>query len=236
MSLPVGLGASATTDVAHAPAPPPAGCVVDHLTVLSATLDMGIAWVQRALGVHADRSGQPDTMGTHQARVRLGHSQFLQIVAIDPRARRPPRPRWFGLDRGQTPRRPQLASWSVRSDDILRAATGSPEPLGAVRSLARGPVQWRMTLRDDGALPLSGTAPVLVQWPDGGSPAATLADKQCALLGLELLTPEPARLHALLQDLQVDGLDHTVVVTRARAHGLVAHIDTPGGLRTLAAR
>jgi hypothetical protein len=45
-------------------------------------------------------------MGTHNRLLKLGEGFYLELIAIDPQAPPPGRPRWFGLDRLELPVRP----------------------------------------------------------------------------------------------------------------------------------
>lgn len=54
-------------------------------------------------------------MGTHNLMLRLGDSSYLEIIAINPAAPAPGRPRWFALDR-------------LAGDGSPRLATGGAHP------------------------------------------------------------------------------------------------------------
>lgn len=71
---------------------------LDHITVSARSLAEGVAAVELALGVRAPVGGTHPSMGTHNHLLRLGPSLFLEIIAINPEAPAPARPRWFGLD------------------------------------------------------------------------------------------------------------------------------------------
>ncbi len=62
-----------------------------------------------------------------------------------------------------------------------------------------------------------------------------MQDKGCRLVKLELLHPEPQRLRALIAKLNFSESDATLAVVAASAPGLVAHIDSPLGLRSIGA-
>ena len=48
----------------------------DHLTVAALTLEQGIAYVQRALGVAIPPGGTHPLMGTHNHLMRLGDGEI----------------------------------------------------------------------------------------------------------------------------------------------------------------
>ena len=70
----------------------------DHLVVAALTLAEGSAWIQRRLGQPLQPGGKHIAMGTHNALLSLGPGFFLEVIAIDPEGKPPPRPRWFDLD------------------------------------------------------------------------------------------------------------------------------------------
>ncbi|MDF1855396.1 MAG: VOC family protein [Pseudooceanicola sp.] len=81
----------------------------DHLVVIAATLAAGLDHVERQIGLRLPPGGAHPLMGTHNHLIRLGESGFLEVIAPDPDAAPPSRPRWFELD--QPPETPRLAHW-----------------------------------------------------------------------------------------------------------------------------
>ena len=86
-------------------------CEIDHLVVTAPTLESGADHVWQALGVRPGPGEQHPRMGTHNLLLRLGESQFLEVIAPDPAAARPDRPRWFALDELAPDATPRLAGW-----------------------------------------------------------------------------------------------------------------------------
>jgi hypothetical protein len=213
-----------------------ASCEFDHLVVTAPTLEQGCAWVAQALGIEPGPGGSHPRMGTHNRLLRLGDAGFLEVIAIDPSAAPPGRPRWFGLDEPGASAAPRLATWVARTN-ALRAWPGElVAPLGAVERMTRGHREWLITMPADGSLPLQGCAPALIEWQSPPTSAAhDLPARGCALARLRLAHPDPDRLRALLQAL---GLGHAVDAVPAGTEcppGLTAWIDTPSGLRRLGA-
>src|SRR5581483_3649792 len=95
---------------------------LDHLTIAAHTLDQGLAYVRDALGVDLPTGGAHPRMATHNRLLRLGDGVFLEVIAIDPAAPPPARPRWFQLDdpalQADLRRAPRLLTWVVRTSDI----------------------------------------------------------------------------------------------------------------------
>lgn len=210
-------------------------CHIDHITIVSPSLAEGGALVHALLGVHPQQGGEHPRMGTHNLLLPLGESVFLEVIAINPNAPAPLRPRWFALDRLPPDSKPCLGCWVARTGNIHASLAASPEHLGVAEPMSRGALEWLISIPSDGSLPLGGTAPALIQWQTDRHPAKGMQDKGCRLVKLELLHPEPQRLNAIIDSLQFPESGTMLCVSEAATPGLVAHIDTPHGLRTIGA-
>lgn len=208
-------------------------CLIDHITVVANSLAEGAAFVENALGVSPQAGGEHLRMGTHNLLLRLGDSLFLEVIAVNPSGAPPSRPRWFNLDRLATGTPPRLAAWVARTDDIQASMKASPYSLGQVEPMSRGGLEWLISIPEDGSLPLDGALPVLIQWPRGIHPATSLLDLGLRLVKLEIMHPEPAKLSQLLSHLGVEDKVRVQASGEREAVSLVAHIETPGGLRKL---
>ncbi len=195
----------------------------DHLVVAAETLEAGAGHVEAALGARPGPGGKHPAMGTHNLLLSLGPSAYLEVIAIDPAARAPDRPRWFGLDRFCGP--PRLTSWVVRCDDLAQAVLGAPPGLGRIVRLSRGDFRWAITIPGDGELPFDGLYPGLIQWHGDAHPAAFLPDTGLRLDRLVLRHPQADRLRQALP--RPDGVRILVETAGAAAIGCV--IETPGG-------
>jgi len=206
--------------------------IPDHLVLATRDLDAGTAWLKDRLGVALAEGGRHDRMGTHNRLLSLGENFYLELIAIDPQAPPPGRPRWFGLDRQQAlpADRPRLIHWVARSDNIQRDAAASTEALGDILPMERGDYRWRITVPPDGHLPGNGLVPTLIQWDVPFHPAARLPDAGCRLMKLEGFHPQPERIKHALARLGLGAqLDvHSCAVDEAAQ--LVAYIRAPGGL------
>jgi hypothetical protein len=210
-------------------------CRIDHITVTSPSLEAGRAFVHECLGVPLQRGGRHPRMGTHNLLLRLGETMFLEVIAVDPEAVRPDRPRWFALDALPQDARPRLGCWVARTASIEAAMGAASEPLGSIEPMSRGALEWLISVPGDGSLPLGGVAPALIEWHVSPHPAAGMEDAGCALVALELLHPEPQRVSALLRSIGLAEPGVSVSVAEAAAPALVACIRTPSGLRTIGA-
>jgi len=202
---------------------------VDHITIVAPTLAAGVEHVRRKLGVTPQMGGEHPRMGTHNRLLKLGPKIYLEVIAINPDAPPPVRPRWYGLDQFGADQEPRLATWIVRTSDIEGAAVASPVNLGAVEDMTRGALHWRITIPPDGSLPLGGIAPTLIQWPVDTHPADSMPDLGCALMEIEAFHPDPAQVSAVLAAIGFDGKFRVDVLQRDRRPYLMAHIQSPLG-------
>jgi Glyoxalase-like domain len=201
----------------------------DHLIVTASSLEEGVAHVRRALGVEMQAGGEHVRMGTHNCLLRLGEKLYLEVLAANPAAPRPDRPRWFQLDDPESVRTPRLANWAARCDDIRAAASASPVSLGKIEPMSRGDFEWLITIPDDGKLPLQGLAPTLIQWRSKTHPGETLKDLGCSLLRIEGSHPRPEAVTGVLKSI---GFEGELAVSKGEPR-LAAHIRTLAGERRL---
>jgi hypothetical protein len=206
---------------------------IDHLVVTASALEIGAEFVQKTLGVRLQPGGEHARMGTHNLLLRLGEALYLEVIAPNPHAPRPTRPRWFGLDAGPADAAPRLASWVARVGDIHAAAGACSEPLGAVEPMSRGALEWLITLPADGGIALDGIAPALIEWRGEPHPASRLKDLGLSLAKLELFHPNPERVSRLLSSLGLEGPICVSALAAGVAPRLAAQIQTPDGVREL---
>lgn len=207
---------------------------LDHITLTAPTLEAGADYVRRQLGVEPQPGGEHPHMGTHNRLLRLGEAMFLEVIAVNPAAPAPNRPRWFALDHLAADAAPRVAAWVAACEDIDAAvAAAAPLALGNIEAMTRGQASWRITIPADGSLPLQGVAPSLIQWTVTAHPASRLEDRGCTLVALEGVHPQAEAITAMLAAIGFSG-DFSV---RQGAPGepaqLVARIRTPQGVRTL---
>ena len=208
---------------------------LDHITVAALSLAEGVAWAQERLGVEIPPGGQHPLMGTHNHLLKLGDDLFLEVIAPDPSAPAPLRPRWFGMDSPATHKAlaqsPRLWTWVARTanlDQALRTVDGSVGP--AVR-VTRGALSWLIGVPDGGHMPFDGAFPTLIEWPPGPHPASRMAERGCRLLRFTVQHPQAARIAAQLEPHMGDA---RVLFEPGPTGRFVAEIQTPNGVRVLA--
>ena len=175
--------------------------VLDHIALSAGSLEQGNAAFEAATGLRLPQGGVHPMMSTHNLLSALGPDTFLELIATDPQVAAPDRARWFGLD--DQPGNAPLHTHALlyRTDDIdgdLARAHAMGIDLGQALALSRGDLSWRISVRDDGCIPLSGTAPMLLQWDTPGPhPAGRMTDQGLRLGKISVQTPDPDRLSKL---------------------------------------
>jgi hypothetical protein len=212
-----------------------AAAVLDHLIVAAATLEQGEDYFEERVGVRPRRGGKHIAMGTHNSLLKLGGKTYIEVIAIDPDAPPPSRPRWFALDRSELQfalqEAPRLIHWVVRTGDIDAARRACPVDPGEVHAMTRGAFAWRITIPADGHLPAGGVLPTLIQWADATHPTDALSDGYVRLLTLAGAHPEPGAMHSALAALS---LSNAIKVTYGTQPRLAAMLQSPRGPVTLA--
>ena len=202
--------------------------LIDHLVVTAPDLDSGVEYVRSVLGVEPAGGGEHASMGTHNRVLKLGAGLYLEVIAIDPAAPAPNRPRWFELDEEDTNTHPRLATWVVRTTDIKAALAASPVVSGYATPMSRGEFSWTITVPRNGSLPLQGVAPTMIQW-QGAQPVAAMPDSGCSLVRLEGFHPRATKVREMLAAIGFQGEFSVTAIPQDEAPRLIAHVQTPHG-------
>jgi hypothetical protein len=210
---------------------------LDHIAIAAHSLEQGKAYVRDRLGIEMPDGGAHPRMGTHNLLLRIGEAVFLEVIAIDPAAPAPPRPRWFQLDdpalQAELKVSPRLLFWVVGTRRIAETFLASSRPLGAIEPMTRGDLRWLLTFANDGALVDGGMMPLVIQWPDGPHPATRMRDLGCTLERFAAAHPDPAVYRRDLASIGADRhIDVQAIAPGERPH-LIVHIRTPSGIREL---
>lgn len=219
---------------------------LDHLVFVADSLEQGARWCESVLGVAPGPGGRHATMGTHNRLLRIDSPGFprayLEILAVDPQAPPPGRPRWFGMDdprlMSSVRQAPRLVQAVQRSDNVemlrwglIHLGLDPGEPLALSRDTPSGPLRWRLLVRADGALAADGALPPLIQWqgehPADAMPASPLQLQAVEMAGLD------TRVRQLLRPRGVRWADNpdapALRVTLQTPHGPVTLSSAPPG-------
>lgn len=182
---------------------------LDHLVVGAASLDEGVAWCERVLGVTPAPGGRHALMGTHNCLLDISAPLYprcyLEIIAIDAAAPEPQgRARWFDLDQpalqaALRERGPGLIHWVARVPSLeasLAQWRGEGIDAGEAVAASRGALSWRIALREDGRRLRREGLPLLIEWgrthPTDDLPASSVRLQSYEArdgLSARLLTP-----------------------------------------------
>ena len=206
---------------------------IDHFAVGAQSLEQGTAAMQQALGVEVPGGGKHDAMSTHNCVMQAGNESFFELISIDPEAPDPGRIRWFTLDDPDTQarlaERPRALCWVVNTDDLDGVIAASALDLGTVVDFARGDRTWRLTVPEDGSLPMGGLVPAFIEWSPGPHPRTGQQNLGVTLKRVHLRHPDPAALRKVLAALSVDHLAEI----HEGPEALSFELETPQGIVTL---
>ena len=206
----------------------------DHLVIGARTLEEGVAWCEATLGITPGPGGRHTLMGTHNRLFSIASPTlaraYFEIIAIDPDADDPGRVRWYDLDapdmKSRLARGPQLIHWVLGCTDVVqrcerlgRAGVDRGQPIAAQRQTPTGLLQWRISVRDDGARLFDGALPTLIEWgaehPALAMPSSGVTLDRLQVAGLPM---------NVLEDCAAPG-----VFFVHRDTALCAHLSTPKG-------
>ena len=183
---------------------------IDHFAIGATSLDAGVDALEPTLGVRVPDGSKHTLMSTHNCVMQSGNESFFELIAIDPDAPDPGRPRWFTLDFTTTQKRlaerPRALCWVVSTDRLDELVANSPVELGEIVTFVRGEQSWRLTVPKDGHLPEGGLLPAFIEWSPGPHPSTAHKDMGITLKQVQLNHPDPDSLTAMLTALKVDHL------------------------------
>lgn len=208
---------------------------LDHLTVISPTLAEGVEHVRACLDLDVPFGGRHDYMGTHNHRLQLGASTYLEIVALDPDGVDPGRARWFGVDAHQRinadwEQGRRLRGWVANTQSLGAIMSDHPEIFGEEAPLPPDAPTFAFSIPRDGSLPLDGAAPSLIDHRGDASYIDTIPDLGARLISFSLQHPDPTAIANLYQSLDIDRPPAIQRGTEIRYQAVIA---TPDGLKEL---
>jgi hypothetical protein len=222
---------------------------IDHLVVAASTLDEGVAWCEKTLGISPGQGGEHPLMGTHNRLFKIASasypSAYFEIIAIDKGAacaRQQGERRWFdleneGLQRQLKQSGPQLVHFVASTPHAAPAVQALAalgidrgELLAATRRTPQGLLSWQITVRADGQRLMNGTLPTLIEWGDV-HPTDNMPTSCIALQSLTASQPDIQVLQVAYTAIGLQG----VTISQGPAN-LIATFQTPRGRVTLESR
>jgi hypothetical protein len=199
---------------------------LDHLVYATPDLGVGIAAIEKLLGVRATPGGQHPGLGTRNALVALGPSSYLEIIGPDPEQPKPAGPLRFGIDDLKGPR---IVTWVAKGSDLEQVAKSAAE-----RGVTLGPVipgsrrrpdgvvlAWRYT--DPNTVVADRIVPFLIDWGTSPHPSVSAA-RGATLVDVRAEHPDAERVQKML-----DVLGLALRVQKGFAPAIIATIDSPRG-------
>lgn len=198
--------------------------VLDHIAMSCTHLAQDAKGVEARLGVPLPVEGHHPDMGTHNRLTGMGPDFYFELIAINPEAPGPDRPRWFNIDNFTGA--PRLTNWILRCDDLDAALRALPEGFGTPMALKRNNLRWKMAFPDDGVLSWGGWGPAVIEWQGDAHPTQSLPDSGMRLLRLSLHHPDAEEMAQVLGPLMAQD---TIQFMPAETAKLVAIFDGPNG-------
>jgi hypothetical protein len=216
---------------------------LDHLVVAASSLDQGVAWCEKTLGITPGPGGEHPLMGTHNRLFSLASPAFPQayfeIIAIHsgaPCDRWAGAKRWFDLDCPEL--QAQLAKTGPRLVHFVASTADAQASVSALQHLAlergellqasrmtpAGLLTWKITVRDDGQRLFYGALPTLIQW-GGIHPSHNMPASGVTLQSLQVSHPRPKALNQAYQAIGLAGIS-----ANAGAPDITATLHTPKGI------
>jgi len=223
---------------------------IDHLVVMAATLEAGMAWCEATLGITPSAGGEHEKYGTRNRLFKIASPKhplaYFEIIAINPdaaTAKRSQVARWFDMDnkalQKAVAQEPRLITFVASTDDIkaARHALRTQEIergqiVHASRKSNKGTLNWQITVREDGERLFNGCLPTLIQWgkPDAAEPLRlhprnSLPRSGVTLQSIAISHPSSLKLQAAYEAIGLEG-----VAIETGAANITATLQTPKGL------
>jgi hypothetical protein len=210
--------------------------------VAAETLDVGVQCCNAVLGVTPRAGGEHPLMGTHNRLLKIASDRYprayFEIIAVNPDARPPGRPRWFDLDdpglRQAVRQQPRLVHFVASTTDaataqkaLQRLGIDRGPLIPAERPTLEGLLRWHISVREDGQRHFYGALPTLIEWAEA-HPADAMPPSGLALESLHAVHPRLTDLQAAHAAIGLDG-----VTLEQGPPNLVATLSTPKGLVVL---
>jgi hypothetical protein len=208
---------------------------LDHVTVIAPSLTEGVAHVRDCLGIDVPFGTRHDYMGTHNHRLQLGGSVYLEIVALDPDGTPPRRARWFGLDNQAQVRSDwdagrRLRGWVANTAAIDALVSRHHAIFGDKVPLPTDAPTFDFAIPRDGSLPRDGAVPSIIDHRGDPTSMASIPDLGARLRKLTLEHPAPGEIEALYRYL---GIVNPPAIVPGPDIRYRAQIETPAGLKEL---
>ena len=178
---------------------------IDHVVMGASNLFSGTKILENKLSTKFSPGGEHKIMGTHNKLLKLQSNIYLEIIAINPNAYMPSRPRWFSLDESNIKEKinksPRLLCWVLEVDDLEDTVKNCGYNPGEILQLSRDDLTWKVTVPANGKLVENGVLPVLIEWPNKHHPSKKLNNSKVSINNISLFHPEPYKIKNIIYNL-----------------------------------
>ena len=148
---------------------------IDHIVIGATNLISEIKILETKLSTKFSLGGEHKIMGTHNKLLKLQSNMYLEVIANNPKADKPSRPRWFSLDESniieKIKKSPRLLCWVLEVDNLENTVKHCGYNPGEILQLSRDNLTWKVTVPSDGKLVESGVLPILIEWTNNQHPS-----------------------------------------------------------------
>ena len=185
---------------------------IDHVVIGASNLIAGTKILEAKLNTKFSSGGEHKIMGTHNKLLKLQSNMYLEVIADNPSADHPSRPRWFSLDESNIKKRiknsPRALCWVLEVDNLEDTVKNCGYNPGEILQLSRDDLTWKVTIPSDGKLVENGVLPILIEWSSDQHPSKKLNNSNISLNKLALFHPEPNKIEKIISNLIESDLIH----------------------------
>ncbi|PPR48979.1 MAG: hypothetical protein CFH15_01420 [Alphaproteobacteria bacterium MarineAlpha5_Bin5] len=185
---------------------------IDHIVIATDNLISGTSILEKKLNTKLLPGGEHKVMSTHNKLLKLQSNMYLEVIANNPNADAPSRPRWFSLDelniKEKIKNTPRALCWVLEVanlEDTVKKCGYNP---GEILQLSRDDLTWKVTIPSDGKLIENGVLPILIEWSNDQHPSKKLNNSNISLNKLTLFHQEPNKIQKIISNLIQSDLIH----------------------------
>ena len=178
---------------------------IDHIVIGTSNLIVGTSDLETKLNHKFSSGGEHKIMSTHNNLLKLQSNIYLEVIANNPNANKPLRPRWFSLDENiiieKIKNTPRALCWVIEVENIEDTIKNCGYNPGEILKLSRNEMNWKVTVPNDGKLIDNGILPILIEWNKDQHPSKKLSNSKVTLNKLCLYHPEPKKINNIISNL-----------------------------------
>ena len=178
---------------------------IDHLVIGADNLISGTSILEKKLNTKLLPGGEHNVMGTHNNLLKLQSEIYLEVIANNPNADKPARPRWFSLDEDNIIEKikvtPRALCWVLEVKNIEDTVKNCGYNPGEILQLSRDSMNWKVTVPPDGKLIDNGILPILIEWNKDQHPSKKLSDSSVSLNKISLYHQDPKKIKKIISNL-----------------------------------